>query len=414
MEITIDRTEALAGLALAKGVTPRRSTIPILANVLIRADVDGVTFAATDLEVSTRRACAADVAAAGAVTVGAHQLAAMLKDMPAGPVRLSGTGDGAATCLEVSGGVTALRLYGLPAADYPALPAVGDEAGPVAVVADAATFAAMLARVLFAVSTDETRPNLNGVHLEASADGRLTMTGTDGHRLSTVTRAAEVLELPRGFTLPRKACAELAKILKKRTGPVTIRLRCEAPRPAAEASPPVLSADVFGPDAAAAADAVPAESPRPIVATINHGAVTLTARLADGEFPDYRQVIPGAPASVVRIDGAGMLAALRRLSTVSSERTRGVRLDLGELGAVFTVSNPDVGDASERMPAAVDGPAVSVGFNGRYLTDFLSVLAPAELAALELATTNTDGTAPGVLRTATDPDFSHVVMPMRL
>lgn len=370
MQLTIDRNEIAAALALAKGIVGNgRWTVPALSHVLIATDADGVTLAATDIDLTARWHCRATVDKPGCVAVEARRLADVVKACPAGAVRFEGVAGG---WLEVSGGPARFKVAGLDPADWPFAATPCDDVGAVAILIDAPALREMIDRTLFAVSADETRPNLNGVCLEADA-GRLGMIATDGHRLATIARPVALLDLPKPVTIPRKAVAELRRVLKGRSGVVAVRF-------------------LDG------------------VADFEAGPVHLSARLIEGTFPDYRQVIPSRGLSAVCVDTAAMLGTLRRLAAVSSERTRGIKLDIAAGGLLCSAINPEAGEVSERVAADVDGPDVAVGFNGRYLADALSVLPKASQVTIEIS----DNVGPGLIASPADPAFRYVVMPMRL
>src|SRR5512143_2582015 len=178
MEFTIQRSELLAGLYLTQGIVERRTTIPILGNVLIQAAGDGVIVAATDQEIAVRRQCTATVKRKGTLTVGARKLYEMVREIPEGDVRIRQQDN---NWIEVSAGKSRFRLVGLDAREFPAMPEA--PAGGESIRITGETLNEMIEYTLFAVSADETRVNLNGIHLEAAADGRLRMVATDGHRL---------------------------------------------------------------------------------------------------------------------------------------------------------------------------------------------------------------------------------------
>jgi DNA polymerase III subunit beta len=231
----------------------------------------------------------------------------------------------------------------------------------------------MIEHTLFAVSGDETRANLSGIHVEQTPDGRLRMVATDGHRLAMITRPADRVALPKPVTLPRKAVVELRKVL--------------------ESGEEVVELSVHG----GAAHAL-------------RGRVQMSMRLVEGDFPDYNQVIPAKSERHATLDAAALHAALRRVSVVSSERTRGVKLHIDSQRLELSTINPDVGEAAEELDIEYDGEPVGIGFNGRYLLDVLAVLPSDKRIEIGL----NDEVSPGVLRPVDDADYCYIVMPMRL
>lgn len=253
------------------------------------------------------------------------------------------------------------------------MPAAPSDRERQSVAVPSALLREMIERTLFAVSVDETRMNLSGVFIERPENGKLRIVATDGHRLSMVTRLVEGAPTATGVIVPRKGVVELAKAMESGEEPV------------------VLTAQ---------GGVVHAE----------RGAVELSMRLIEGEFPDYKQVLPQKSERRMLLGVEGFLAGLRRVSIISSERTRGVKLQL-EVGRLDISSiNPDIGEASEEVTVEYDGPPLSIGFNAKYLIDVLSVLSPA--AQVEMGFN--DEVSPAVIRSDSDPDYVYVVMPMRL
>jgi DNA polymerase-3 subunit beta len=369
MELTITRGELLSALYVTQGIVERRTTIPILGNVLIQSAGDGVLISATDQEISVRRRCTASVKGKGMLTAGARKLYEMVREFPEGDVRICSLEN---DWIEVSAGRSRFRLVGLDPREFPAMPGLtGGEKSGVHIASE--MLGEMIEKTIFAVSADETRANLGGIYLETVETGRLRMVATDGHRLALVTRTVEGASMQAGIVIPRKAVVEIRKVIEGAGGPV---------------------------DFSVAAG----------VAHIERGPVQMSMRLAEGEFPDYHQVVPAASERVVVIDAGPLLAALRRVSIVSSERTRGVKLLVDQRRIELSSINPDVGEASEEIEVEYDGAPLGMGFNARYLIDVLSIL-PAD-TRVELALN--DDVSPGVLRPVGDPDYRYIVMPMRL
>jgi len=368
MEFTIQRSELLAGLYLTQGIVERRTTIPILGNVLIQAAGDGVVVAATDQEIAVRRQCTAAVKKKGTITIGARKLYEMVREIPEGEVRIRQQDN---NWIEVSAGKSRFRVVGLDPREFPAMPDPPADKPSIRVSGD--TLTQMIEYTLFAVSGDETRVNLNGIHVESTPEGQLRFVATDGHRLAMITRRVEHLALPGPITIPRKAVMELRKVL--------------------ESGEDLVEMTVVGG-----------------VAHASRGRVQMSMRLVEGEFPDYNQVIPKKSERHATVDAAALHAALRRVSVVSSERTRGVRLQLENQKLELSTINPDIGEAAEELELEYDGSPVGVGFNARYLIDVLTVLPADKRVELSL----NDEVSPGVIRSVGDADYCYIVMPMRL
>ena len=370
MELTIARSELLAGLYLTQGIVERRTTIPILSNVLIESSGDGVAVSATDQEVAVQRQCAAAVKRKGTLTTGARKLFEMVREFSEGDVRIRSLDN---NWIEVSAGRSRFRLVGLDPREFPAMPEAPEGAETETVRVAAETLTEMIERTLFAVSADETRVNLNGVYFEATEAGRLRMVATDGHRLAMITRGMEGGPLGGSVIVPRKAITELRKVLE--SGEDAIELGFHGG-----------------------------------VAYARRGGVKMSMRLIEGEFPDYHQVIPAKSERIATVGVSALHAALRRVQIVSSERTRGVKLQLEEQRLELSSINPDVGEAAEEVEIDYDGPSVGIGFNARYLIDVLSILPPDGRLEIGL----NDEVSPGVIRFSGDADYCYIVMPMRL
>jgi DNA polymerase-3 subunit beta len=330
---------------------------------------DGVVVAATDQEIAIRRECTAAVKRKGTLTAGARKLYEMVREIPEGDVRIRQQDN---NWIEVSAGKSRFRLVGLDPREFPAMPEAPADRGT-SVQVSGETLNEMIEYTIFAVSGDETRVNLNGIHLERDEDNRLRLIATDGHRLAMVTRAADRVDLSKAVTIPRKAVMELRKVLESGADPIE-----------------------FSVDGG--------------VAHARRGRVEMSMRLVEGEFPDYHQVIPAKSDRVVAVDAAALHAALRRVSVVSSERTRGVKLQLDKQRLELSTINPDVGEAAEELEVDYDGEQMSIGFNARYLMDVLDVLPTDKRVEIGL----NDEVSPGVIRTVGDADYCYIVMPMRL
>jgi len=375
MELKITAQELAQALGRSQGIVEKKSTMPILSHVLIEARKAGqVVVSATDLDLAVSSEHACEVVKDGALAVSARHLYEIVRTLPEQGVTLKRAQN---NYLEVKSGPAEFRMVGLPAEDFPALPRF--DKVPFADV-EPALLLEMIERTFFAVSTDETRYNLNGVFFEPGA-GSLRLVATDGHRLSLAERALEAsFGLKRGVILPKKGLAELKKLLSE----------------AAEAGE---------------------EKPESKLGFLENNAifrrpgVVLSMRLIEGLFPDYKQVIPKAGEKVVRLGRARFADTLRRVSLLSSDKAHAVKLELSK-GLLRVLSqNPDLGEAKEEVPVEYQGDGLKIGFNARYLTEVLAVLKSADVL-MEMA----DDLSPGVLRGADEADqgFTAVVMPMRI
>jgi DNA polymerase III subunit beta len=373
MELKIGVPELARALARSQGIVEKKSTMPILAHVLLEAKKVGeLHVSATDLDVSVSGEHPCEVLKEGAVSVSARNLYEIVKSLPETTVSLKKTPN---NHLEVRSGSAEFRIVGLPSEDFPALPRF-DKVHFVSL--EPKLLLELIDRTSFAVSSDETRYNLNGVFFEP-AGGSIRMVATDGHRLALAEAKVEGdFKLKKGVILPKKGLYELKKLLAEATE-------------GAEEKPKgdlgfVESSAIFR---------------RP--------GLLLAMRLIEGMFPDYRQVIPKAGEKVVSLGRQRFLETLRRVSLISSDKAHAVKLELGKGNLRVLSQNPDLGEAKEDVTVAYQGEPLKIGFNARYLMDVLQVLACDDVA-LELA----DDLSPGVLRPAMEEGYTAVIMPMRI
>jgi|SRR5581483_261424 len=371
MEVAVRREDLVRALYLVQGVVERRNTLPILANVLLEPAAEGIALTATDMEIGLRGHVAAQVKKKGSVTVSARKLYEIAREVSAEEVVLKSTQAG---WVDVLAGRSKFKIVSLEPKDFPELPLGAEAPQGVTIRIATGTLREMVDRTLFAVSSDETRFNLSGVFLGQGEDGTLRMVATDGHRLALIDRRLPDAKMERGVIMPRKGLAEARKLLDETQED--------------EVTMVVSPKDV-----------------RLLMPTIS-----FFMRLVEGEFPDYRQVIPSASRIQARANRDDLLAALRRISLLASERSRGVKLHLEKGRLDLSASNPDQGEASEDIEVAYGGDAFSIGFNAKYLMDVLTVHAEGDVIELGF----TDEVGPGVLRGSQDPEYTYVVMPMRL
>lgn len=376
MELKIGAQELAKALGRSQGIVEKKSTMPILSHVLLEAkNGTELHVSATDLDLAVSSEHRCEVLKDGAVAVSAKHLYEIVRSLPADQaVTLKRASN---NYLEVRSGPSEFKIVGLPAEDFPALPKF--ERVPFVDV-EAATVLEMIERTSFAVSSDETRYNLNGVYFEPAADV-VRMVATDGHRLSLCERAiAGDFGLKRGVILPKKGLIELRKLLSEAT-------ESGEEKPEAKLGFVENSAIFRRPN------------------------VVLVMRLIEGMFPDYRQVIPKAGEKVLTMGRGRFLETLRRISLLSTDKAHAVKLELGKDSLRVLSQNPDLGEAKEDVPVEYAGEPLKIGFNARYLMDVLGALRGDDVR-LELA----DDLSPGVLKGAGDKDqgFTAVVMPMRI
>ncbi|MDQ0349770.1 DNA polymerase III subunit beta [Ancylobacter vacuolatus] len=373
MNITVERAAFLAALQRAHRAVERRNTIPILANVLLRAEGGRLTLIATDLDIEIEDSLPAECAAEGEATLPAQTLLDIVRKLPEGvQIKLEvSTDNGTAT---LRAGRSRFALNWLPASEFPSLGRLEDGVAfdiPGHALADA------LARVKFAISTEETRYYLNGIYLhrDPQVADRLRLVATDGHRLSLASLTVEGLPEFPGVIVPRKAVDELERLAQ-----------------AADKAPLALLL-----------------SPVKLAATL--GKARFTTKLIDGTFPDYGRVIPLGNAHVATLQAEELLSAVDRVGTVASERGRAVKFTFGAGKLVLDVINAEGGgSASEEVDIAYAADDIIIGFNGKYVVDLLN--ATAKTGPIEIALA--DPGSPTILRRPEASDALCVLMPMRV
>jgi DNA polymerase-3 subunit beta len=372
MKVSIERSDLLTAMSRAQGVVERRNTIPILANVLIEAEGDGISFRATDLDIEVVDKTPASVAQPGATTVGAHTLHEIVRKLPDGST-VELVDDGQSGRLDVRAGRSHFSLATLPKEDFPVM-ASSEYACNFSV--DAPVLRRLFDKAKFAISTEETRYYLNGVYMHAAdgADGKaLRCVATDGHRLARIDAALPdgATDLP-GVIVPRKTVGELRKLLDDDEAQIAVsvsetKVRFATPQ------------------------------------------ITLTSKVIDGTFPDYSRVIPANNARRLEVDAAEFAQAVDRVSTVSSERSRAVKLALDEDRLILSVNAPDSGAAEEELSVAYADEALEIGFNAKYLLEIASQVDRENAVFLF----NSAGD-PTLMREGADESAVYVVMPMRV
>jgi DNA polymerase-3 subunit beta len=372
MKVTVERATLLKSLGHVHRVVERRNTIPILANVLIRADKSTLTLKATDLDLEVTEGLAAEVATGGSTTVPAHMIYDIVRKLPEGAqIVLETLGDRAS--LAIRAGRSRFTLQTLPESDFPDL-AAGEMTHKFTL--PAADLKRLIDKTQFAISTEETRYYLNGIYLHTAGNAKtatLRAVATDGHRLAQVEMAAPkgAAGMP-GIIVPRKAVGEVQRLIEDTDAEVEIEL-----------------------------------SQTKIRFTI--GSVVLTSKLIDGTFPDYARVIPLGNDKELVVDNADFEAAVDRVSTVSSERGRAVKLSLTGGKLNLSVINPDSGSATEEIEVEYNADPLDIGFNSRYLLDIAAQI-EGEVAVLKLA----DPGSPTLIQDREAAGALYVLMPMRV
>ena len=372
MKVTIERSVLLKALGHVHRIVERRNTIPILANVLIEASDGKLALKSTDLDLEASESVSADVAQNGATTVPAHVIYDIVRKLPDGAqASLETTGD--AGQLVLRSGRSRFTLQALPASDFPDLTS-GEFSHRFSV--PAAELKRLIENTQFAISTEETRYYLNGIYLhtvDVAGALMLRAVATDGHRLARVEAPAPEgsAGIP-GVIVPRKAVNEVLKLLEDLSQDVTVEISTAKAR-------------------------------------FQFGDTVLTTKLIDGTFPDYGRVIPANNDKRLVVDKEPFAKAVDRVSTISSERGRAIKLSIGDGRMVLSVNNPDSGSASEEIEVDYDSTPIEIGFNARYLLDIAGQLS-SDTALLKLS----DPGSPTIIQDRDGAAALFVLMPLRV
>ncbi|HET9017360.1 MAG TPA: DNA polymerase III subunit beta [Thermomicrobiaceae bacterium] len=375
MRLSCQQDDLQRALAHVSRAVSRKSTLPVLANVLLAAEGQQLKLAATNLEIAITAWLPAEVQEEGTVTVRSDLLTEFVSSLPQD--RVSFDLDRRALSMALSCARSKAHIKGIAAEDFPTLATIGDVA-PTARI-DPTLFREMVGQVAFAAASDDSRPVLAGVQAEFE-DGTLTLAAADGFRLSV--RRAELIEPVServSIVVPSRALQELARVIADQQDPVDL-----------------------------------AVTPNRSQLLVRAGSIEFLSRLIDGHFPDVRHIIPQSFNTRLIVDRDGFLAAARRAKLFAQSNNDVVRIQTnpgdGELDpgfATISAQAAETGDNEDYLEARVEGPQTQIAFNGRYLTDVLSVMRGTEVA-LEMSGAN----AAGVFRPVGNDDFTHVIMPM--
>ena len=371
MKLTIERTDLLRSLGHVQSVVERRNTIPILSNVKIEATGDAVTLNATDMDLDIVEQVAAVVATPGATTAPALTFYEIVRKLPDGSqIELDAPGDGKLT---IRAGRSRFTLSCLPTEDFPVMSG-GEYAHSFKI--PAGELRELIDRTRFAMSTEETRYYLNGIYMHVfDREGTKTLraVSTDGHRLASVE-----LPLPSGAAgmpgviVPRKTVGEIRKLIDETGDDVEISLSDAKIRFAFD-------------------DAV------------------LTSKLIDGTFPDYQRVIPAGNDKEMTVDRKAFSDAVDRVSAISSEKSRAVKLSFDGNTLSLSASSPENGTAQEEIEVTYAADSFDIGFNSGYLLDIARQI-DGDTAVFMLS----DAASPTIIRGSEDSGTLYVLMPMRV
>jgi DNA polymerase III subunit beta len=375
MELTVGKADLQKELQLCQGVVEKRSTIPILSNVLLRAADGRLQIAATDLDVTILSSTAARVVTPGGVTIEAKRLFDVVRSMPDDDVHFTLQDNNS---MLIESGTAKFRLLGLPAEDYPTLPTV-DVAEAFTIPLD--ELKTMVGKVKFAITHEETRFQLNGALLKIQPN-KMEMVATDGHRMALINFPSGITGKGKKGTdltilIPRKALDEILRLEGGENG--TVRFG-------------VSDNQLF----------------------FEAGDRRLLARMIDVNFPNYMEVISRDNDRRVMVDRERLLSTIKRISLVANERTRAVRFDFAPGKLTVSSTNPELGDARETVPIDYAGQPFFVGLNAAYVMDFLSATDTPSVS-LDLKDENSQCIGRPASSSEDLPyDYLYVVMPMRL
>lgn len=372
MKLTIERAALLKTLAHVQSVVERRNTIPILSNVLINVADGRLSFTATDMDLIIDDSVPAEVAEPGAITAPAHTFYDIVRKLPEGAqVEISTNDDEAKITLRA--GRSVFTLATLPKEDFPSS---GDAELPHEFMLQPGELRNLIDRTRFAISTEETRYYLNGIYLHAAETNGVAVlraVATDGHRLARFE-----MPLPEGAAgmpgviVPRKTVVEMRKLIDETDQPIKVSLSDTKIR-------------------------------------FSFDSTVLASKLIDGTFPDYERVIPSGNDKIVEVNCKSFAEAVDRVSTISSEKSRAVKLVIGQGGITLSANSPENGSASEEVEIKYGGPDIEIGFNSRYLLDIAHQIEGGE-AQITLA----DSASPTIVRDLSDSSALYVLMPMRV
>ncbi len=386
MNVVVSKEDFSKALQLVQSAVSKRTTMPILSNLLISVDQKSgcIKLSASDLELSAVSKVKASVKSGGSTTVNAKVFTDIIRELPDGEVRLT-LGEGER--LEVQAKGSKFKIVGVSAEEYPTLPGLACEAAD---TVSARSLLEMINRTLYAVSLDETRFNLNGVCFENLVDGSakapkakkkdsggaalLRLVATDGHRLAIATRPVAGLSFDGRVIVPRKALSEIRRVLE-----------LEGDKEVAFG----IAEGFF---------------------LLETAEFKLAARLIEAQYPDYSQVLPQQKGVRATLNTNEITHALRRVMLIVTDREKGVRLAFSPGALRISSSSPELGEASEELPVSYDGAVTTIGFNAGYLLDVANALGECESMTLEL----NGEVGPGKFFAEQDESSIAIVMPMRL
>jgi DNA polymerase-3 subunit beta len=386
MQVVVSKKDLLRVLGRCQGVADKKSTMPVLGNVLLEVSgPDQLRLAATDLYLAVSGTVKARVDKGGSIAVGARDLFERVKMMPEGQISITTT-EGSATTIRAVGSARRYTLHGIPGEEFPALPQIDEGTALHELGVDA--LSSLIAGTHFSISTDETRLHLNSALFEWEGD-RVRMVTTDGHRLSKMEIQVEGKQATASFLIPLKGVLELKRLCDEVRGESAKGGEAEGE----EASTIKLAQS--GPNA-----------------FFQLAGFRFSVKLVDAQFPPYSQVIPESTEKAVRIPRLSFSDALRAVALAASDRTGGVKLTLENGKVRFESESPESGEGFDEIPIDYDGGLMTVGFNARYFLDVLGSIDDDEIILGISGELD-----PAIVKPAqesTKKSYLAVVMPMRI
>lgn len=366
MKLIVSKEELQEKLSNIQNIVEKRNTMPILSHFLLEAGKNGSFITATDLETALREPLTMKVEKEGKICIPARKMFEIVREVE-GELSLESIDD---QWLRIKTGASNFRLACLSSKEFPAWPGMEDNEE---ISIEAKTMAGLIEKTVFAAGDSDTRYTLNGLLFHVTVDNQLSMVGTDGHRLATMSKSIEGnLPEEKKLIVPKKAAVELRKILEKREGSVRMVL-----------------------------------SKNHVLFSIED--IQFLTRLIEGTYPNYEQVIPVANDKKIGIDRVAFAKALRRVSLMAKDKTNAVKMDLGDNKLTITTSNPDMGEATDEMTVEYAEEKTVLGLNARYLLDIMEVMTSDRVIMEFQGALN-----PVLLRDEQDAGYRCVIMPMRI
>ncbi len=366
MDFLIERNKFLDGIQKTLGVVEKKTTLPILNNILITTESEQIRIVATDREIGLISYYDAKITTPGKITVPARKLFEMLREIQGDTISFKVMEN---NWVNVTCGKVIYKIPGISADDFPE---VSDVENVESLRMKCDLLKNIIEKTFFAISNDEMRPNLNGIFFKV-IDGKVTVVATDGHRLALVDMPLNDVDDNniKGIIIPRKGVSEIRKLVEDGDY-VDVR---------------VLDG----------------------VCVFKNKDSMLRVSLIDSEYPDYTRVIPQEGGVEIQLDKNQILHSLRRMSVMSTERFSGVKIDVHDQRMVLTSTNPDIGEAKDEIDVSYNGDLLEVGYNVKYLIDAMEPINDTTVS-FEMRSDN----GPGVIRSANNSDYMCIVMPINL